>query len=89
MGPCSTSTHLVQGELDGDALELSPLDAHADPVAGGPAEAQPGRELGKVGQHLLVQLQVLQLALALQRRHVDLVVRQIFGEPVGDWNRRA
>ena len=81
--------YLIQGELDGDALELGPLDAQADPVAGGPAEAQPGGQLGQVGQHLLVQLQVLQLALALQRRHVDLVVRQVFGEPVGHRNMTA
>ena len=75
-------THLVQGELDGDALELGPLDADGDPVAGGPAQAQPRGQLGEVGEHLLVQLQVPQLALALQRRHVDLVVRQVLGEPM-------
>ena len=79
--PALLLTHLVQGELDGDALEFCPLDAHGDPVARGPAQPQPRGQLGQVGQHLLVQLQVLQLALALQRRHVDLVGRQVFGEP--------
>ena len=68
--------------MDGDALELGPLDPERDAVARGPAEPQPRGQLGEVGQHLLVQLEVLQLALALQRRHVDLVVRQVLGEPM-------
>ena len=63
------------------ALELGPLDPDRHPVAGRPAEPEPAGQLQQVRQQILVQHQVLQLALALQRGEVDLVGSQVLGEP--------
>lgn len=50
-------------------------------VAVDPGDSQPGGKVQHVLQHLLIQLQVGQLALALQRAEVDLVWGQVLGEP--------
>ncbi len=77
----TTLTDLIEEELDGDALELGPLDPDGDPVAGGAREPEPGRQLEQVRQQLVVELEVAQLALAAQRRHVHLVRLQVLREP--------
>lgn len=50
-------------------------------VAAHAVDGQPGGKVQQTLEHLLVQLQVGQLALALQRAQVDLVGRQVLGEP--------
>ncbi len=67
--------------MDGHALELGPLYPDRHPVAGGLAESEPAGQLEQLRQDVLVQLQVPQLALALQSAQVDLVGGQVLGEP--------
>ena len=57
----------------GDALEFGPRDADGDAIAPGFAQAEPAGQLQQVGQDLLVQLQVGQVALAPQGAEVDFV----------------
>lgn len=60
--------------------------AHPDGglVAAHAVDGQPCGQVQQALEDLLVQLQVGQLALALQRAQVDLVRRQVLGKPARD-----
>lgn len=46
-------------------------------VAPGGRDAQPGGQLEQIGEHIFVQLQIGQFALAAERADVDLVRRKV------------
>lgn len=63
--------------------------AHPDGrlVAVDPGDGEPGGQLQHILQHLLVQLQVGQLPLPLQRAQVDFVWREILRKPTREERR--
>lgn len=52
-------------------------------------DGQPGGQVQHALQYLLIQLQVGELALALQRAQVDLVWGQVLSKPAGGRGRRG
>lgn len=60
-----------------------PLETYPDGgfVAVNPCDSEPGGQVQHVLQNLLIELQVGQLPLPLQRAEVDLVRGQVLGEP--------